>query len=598
MSYLRSTSTIEVSSILVACAMFMFAGSTQAQLPVLARFDFNGESGSPTNSGPTQTGWSGFDSHSLGNNHHFGPPGSIAINVGSVGLMSYRDRIPEFSGLSNLESSPVVDVTRDLLISGNATLEVRVRFLEPNTEYDFRWHHYEPAHDDNGNQIAVYQDNPTIPANLLFETELFGASTTNFWTDFRATSNGSGAVNLFNGDHSSGSAANGYFNGFEVVGLSCVTPPCLEEFTWDLPGLGNWNDNSSWDPSTGFPFDADDTATFGNAIQNNSTVVVDSPVTVNRINFDHTQSYAIAGVGSVDLTANTEDPSVPPAIDVQSGSHQFQAIVNLLDSTTVDVASGSTLEFNNRLFLNGHTLTKTGEGTLAISNDVVLAGGSIDLQQGTVAGSGTVGGHLNNTAGTVAPGNSPGILTIDGDYTQDGSGTLALEIGGLVPGEEHDKLVVTGTATLGGTLDVSLINGFALSGDMEFDVLDFNSVVNDFSTFFLPTGLVWDVSDGTLCFGNCVGGSLTDYDNDGTWALGDLNLVLFNWNEDGAGLPPAWINSRPAGGTLVGLPELNQVLFNWGQPGSLAIVPEPATWMLGCLGLLFGLRFRRRRRAG
>ena len=234
---------------------------------------------------------------------------------------------------------------------------------------------------------------------------------------------------------------------------------------------------------------------------------------------------------------------------------------------------------------------------MAINNKLTTAGGSVNLQQGTVSGSGTVGGNLNNSSGTVAPGNSPGILTIDGDYTQGGSGTLALEIGGLLPGEEHDKLVVTGTATLDGTLDVSLINGFALAGDMQFDVLDFNSVVNDFSTFNLPSGLLWDVSDGTLCFGNCTG-SLTDYDNDGTWGLGDLNLVLFNWNEDGASLPAAWINSRPAGGTLVGLPELNQVLFSWGQPGSLATVPEPATWMLGCLGLLFGLRFRRRRRAG
>jgi len=76
-----------------------------------------------------------------------------------------------------------------------------------------------------------------------------------------------------------------------------------------------------------------------------------------------------------------------------------------------------------------------------------------------------------------------------------------------------------------------------------------------------------------------------DYDESGDVALGDLNLVLFNWNEDGGGLPPQWINQRPNPGTLVGLPELNGVLFNWGNTASLATVPEPASLALLSLGL-------------
>ena len=77
-----------------------------------------------------------------------------------------------------------------------------------------------------------------------------------------------------------------------------------------------------------------------------------------------------------------------------------------------------------------------------------------------------------------------------------------------------------------------------------------------------------------------------DYDNDGTWGLGDLNLVLFNWGEDGADLPAAWMDSRPGAGTLVGLPELNQVLFSWGDPGSVATVPEPWSCTLMTLAVL------------
>jgi hypothetical protein len=109
-----------------------------------------------------------------------------------------------------------------------------------------------------------------------------------------------------------------------------------------------------------------------------------------------------------------------------------------------------------------------------------------------------------------------------------------------------------------------------------------------------------DITEGVLRFADdnnvryniltltlSTGGGNTDYDDDAIWGLGDLNLVLFNWNEDGANLPPAWLNGRPEAGTLVGLPELNQVLFNWGQPGSLAVaVPEPAALVMGWLGLV------------
>jgi hypothetical protein len=376
-------------------------------------------------------------------------------------------------------------------------------------------------------------------------------------------------------------------------------PPDPTEATlyeWSVDSSGDWNVGGNWNILDGTfgnaPDAAEQTAILGSAIASTRTVFTDSALTINSVQFDNANSYVVAGGGSVNL-AQTQTGTLPN-ISVLLGTHEFQARVNLGDDTTVITATDATIEFNNRLDLAGHTLTKTGDGTMAANNNVLTGGGMVDCQEGTCGGTGTIFGSLNNDA-TVAPGNSPGILTVDGNYTQGASGTLALEIGGLVPGEEHDKLVVTGTATLAGTLDVSLINGFTLAGDMEFDVLDFNSVVNDFSTFNLPSGLVWDVSDGTLCFGNCVGGSLTDYDNDGSWGLGDLNLVLFNWNEDGASLPPAWLNSRPGAGTSVGLPELNQVLFNWGQPGSLAAVPEPMSGILLLTGLLALVAGRRRR---
>ena len=210
-----------------------------------------------------------------------------------------------------------------------------------------------------------------------------------------------------------------------------VAPATVHE--WLVNGSGDWNE-SNWDTGE-VPNGNDQTAIFGAAITDSGqTVFTNTAVTVNQIQFNNTLPYAVSGLGSVNLAATTENPVVP-TIDVQSGDHQFQAIVNLMEDTTVNVASGSTLVFNNRLFLNGNTLTKIGEGILAIKSDVVLAGGSIDLQQGTVVGNGTVGGDVINNGGTISPGNPNGqansVVPEPATSTMLGLGLLMTAICGL-----------------------------------------------------------------------------------------------------------------------------------------------------------------------
>ena len=207
--------------------------------------------------------------------------------------------------------------------------------------------------------------------------------------------------------------------------------------------MGDWTRASSWSPGGGPPNDKDQTATFGTKVSVPTTVVTNTPVTVNTIQFDNSSSYIIAGTGVVNLEADSVGG--PPSISVSQGTHEFQVKAGLNSNTDVDVASGATLEFNNQFNLNGNTLTKTGDGTLNINNRLISDGGTVIGLAGTLGGSGIVHGGVNNLGGTVAPGNSPGILTVDGNYTQDAGGTLALEIGGLMPGEQHDKLVVNGT---------------------------------------------------------------------------------------------------------------------------------------------------------
>ena len=105
--------------------------------------------------------------------------------------------------------------------------------------------------------------------------------------------------------------------------------------------------------------------------------------------------------------------------------------MNLDADTTIDVASGAFLEFNHRLNLNGNTHTKTGGGTLAISNDVVTGGGTINGLAGTIAGSGTIGGDVTISGATLSPGSAP-VVGVSVSSVPEPGGILLMGLGLLV----------------------------------------------------------------------------------------------------------------------------------------------------------------------
>lgn len=191
-----------------------------------------------------------------------------------------------------------------------------------------------------------------------------------------------------------------------------LVPP--QDFTWDENGSGDWSAESNWTPSEGPPGNPanvgylNNTATFGDKITSQQTVFTNTGVSVRAITFDNSNTYAVAGPGSVNLVQGTAAGPPPTTIAVNQGSHQFQAVVNLLNNATANIASGSTLIFNNELSLLGHTLTKTGAGDLAINNKLTTAGGTVSILEGTVSGVGTIGGDVHNDGGTISPGTSPG----------------------------------------------------------------------------------------------------------------------------------------------------------------------------------------------
>jgi hypothetical protein len=107
---------------------------------------------------------------------------------------------------------------------------------------------------------------------------------------------------------------------------------------------------------------------------------------------------------------------------------------------------------------------------------------------------------LVNPAGTLAPGESIGSTTINGAYTQQSAATLEVELGGKAPGE-FDRVTVNGSAKLGGTLDVRLVDlgggVFAPMAGDTFQILTATSgILNQFEQELLPAldNLEWQVS--------------------------------------------------------------------------------------------------------
>ncbi|HND50762.1 MAG TPA: Ig-like domain-containing protein, partial [Pirellulaceae bacterium] len=135
--------------------------------------------------------------------------------------------------------------------------------------------------------------------------------------------------------------------------------------------------------------------------------------------------------------------------------------------------------------------------------------GGVDLQGGRLVGAGVVGGDVSNSA-IVAPGNSPGCIVINGDYTQSAAGSLNMEIAGLAPCTEHDQLQVNGQVTLDGTLGVTLLGGFIPGPSTEYTIIDNDDVDPVVGTFAgLPEGHSLTVG-GTVFLISYLGGSGND----------------------------------------------------------------------------------------
>jgi len=135
-------------------------------------------------------------------------------------------------------------------------------------------------------------------------------------------------------------------------------------------------------------------------------------------------------------------------------------------------------------------------GGTIVANEFRLGNGTFDFKGGELYVE-TFTGDLVNDGGTICPGSSPGITTVEGNVLLN-SGSLEIELAGLLRGDQYDAFVVTGTLTPGGTLQVRLLDAFTPELGDTFDILDWGALAgSEFDTVDVPVlsgGLDWDVS--------------------------------------------------------------------------------------------------------
>ncbi len=246
-------------------------------------------------------------------------------------------------------------------------------------------------------------------------------------------------------------------------------------------------------------------------IQNGGTVNVTGNMTV--------WSTGTLEVGSYVLNA--------PNLNFDGATLRTVASTNFINNATIG-SGGVTVDDDgfvstlSGVFTGPGGLTKIGDGTIIISNantytgDTNINAGTLQVDGsitsntfvnagGTLSGIGTITGNVTNS-GNVSPGDSPGTLTITGNYTQNSTGTLTIEVASETA---HDLLQVGGAAGLDGTLQILKLDNFAIHAGDKIIILSagggvngqFATVMDDFTSQTLVTPeVIYEADDVALLF--------------------------------------------------------------------------------------------------
>jgi autotransporter-associated beta strand protein len=363
-----------------------------------------------------------------------------------------------------------------------------------------------------------------------------------------------------------------------------------------------------------------------------NTVPADGTVNFNGL-LDDVQfySYALTPSQIAALYQGTNGGSLPSGtavaiasgatLDVNGLNQQIASLVGpsgaavTLGSGQLIVSGAASTEFAGSIAGIGGSLVKHGVGTLTLSGAntytgmTLVNGGALNvagslagpvsvLAPGILQGAGSITGSVTlDAGGTLAPGSSPGALSVGSLTTNPGS-QIQLELAGTGRGTQYDAILVGGNAVLGGTLSVSLLSGFVPLAGESFDVFDWTSQSGEFAALDLPAlnpGLAWDTSQlysiGVLKVASLLA---ADFNADGRVDGADLGLWKIGYGtSSGATKSQGDANGD---GQVDGADLLvwQQQLQSAGEAGTASAVPEPDNRMLALVLAIATMSFASR----
>ena len=136
------------------------------------------------------------------------------------------------------------------------------------------------------------------------------------------------------------------------------------------------------------------------------------------------------------------------------------------------------------------SVAKSGLGAWAITGNNSYTGAT-SISSGKLILAGCLMSDIIVTGGTFAPRGAPYSTE---DLSINNGGVFQVVINGTAPGEQYDQLVIGGSATLSGALDI--VAGAGLSPGMQFTILSAGSISGIFAekatgTLFTTNGYSW-----------------------------------------------------------------------------------------------------------
>lgn len=184
------------------------------------------------------------------------------------------------------------------------------------------------------------------------------------------------------------------------------------------------------------------------------------------LNFGAYNLHSPTTAGALDMPAIHLGPSTATIHFNQTNALTLGATISG-HGTLVQRGTGTTLltaasTFSGSTQVLGGTLklSDVGTGHSVLGTSAVFVG-----SEGTLTGNGWILGDTS-TGGTLAVGDTTGLMSFASDLTLMGTSNLLMELGGTSRGATFDAIRVGGDLILDGTLTISFVNGFApIAGD-------------------------------------------------------------------------------------------------------------------------------------